>query len=89
VCGHYVRRSDKQRIAEHFQVHGPSPAGLRAELRMVEITKIPEKKAPLKRSWKTTATSKVQPALSGKVPDEPVAAPAKPDNTPASAHNEP
>jgi putative SOS response-associated peptidase YedK len=24
MCGRYVRRSDKQRIAEHFQVHGPS-----------------------------------------------------------------
>jgi putative SOS response-associated peptidase YedK len=24
VCGRYVRRSDKQRIAEHFQVHGLS-----------------------------------------------------------------
>jgi hypothetical protein len=24
MCGRYVRRSDKQRIAEHFHVHGPS-----------------------------------------------------------------
>ena len=24
MCGRYVRRSDKQRIAEHFSVHGPS-----------------------------------------------------------------
>ena len=24
MCGRYVRRSDKQRIAEHFAVHGPS-----------------------------------------------------------------
>jgi putative SOS response-associated peptidase YedK len=24
MCGRYARRSDKQRIAEHFQVHGPS-----------------------------------------------------------------
>jgi putative SOS response-associated peptidase YedK len=24
MCGRYVRRSDKQRIAEHFQVYGPS-----------------------------------------------------------------
>jgi putative SOS response-associated peptidase YedK len=24
VCGRYVRRSDKQRIADHFAVHGPS-----------------------------------------------------------------
>jgi putative SOS response-associated peptidase YedK len=24
MCGRYVRRSDKQKIAEHFQVHGPS-----------------------------------------------------------------
>jgi hypothetical protein len=24
VCGRYVRRSDKQRIAEYFAVHGPS-----------------------------------------------------------------
>jgi putative SOS response-associated peptidase YedK len=24
MCGRYVRRSDKQRIAEHFRVHGPS-----------------------------------------------------------------
>jgi putative SOS response-associated peptidase YedK len=24
LCGRYVRRSDKQRIAEHFAVHGPS-----------------------------------------------------------------
>ncbi|HTF63086.1 MAG TPA: SOS response-associated peptidase family protein [Edaphobacter sp.] len=24
ICGRYVRRSDKQRIAEYFQVHGPS-----------------------------------------------------------------
>jgi hypothetical protein len=56
---------------------------------MVEITKIPEKKAPLKRSWKTTVTSKAQPALSGKVPDGPVAAPAKPDNASASAYDEP
>ena len=24
MCGRYVRRSDKQEIAEHFQVHGPS-----------------------------------------------------------------
>jgi hypothetical protein len=24
MCGPYVRRSDKQRIVEHFQVHGPS-----------------------------------------------------------------
>jgi hypothetical protein len=23
MCGRYVRRSDKQYIAEHFQVHGP------------------------------------------------------------------
>ncbi len=24
MCGRYVRRSDKQRIADHFHVHGPS-----------------------------------------------------------------
>src|ERR1700759_2828275 len=24
MCGRYVRRSDKQRIAEHFHVHNPS-----------------------------------------------------------------
>jgi putative SOS response-associated peptidase YedK len=24
MCGRYVRRSDKQKIAEHFHVHGPS-----------------------------------------------------------------
>jgi putative SOS response-associated peptidase YedK len=24
MCGRYVRRSDKQRIAEHFHLHGPS-----------------------------------------------------------------
>jgi putative SOS response-associated peptidase YedK len=24
MCGRYVRRSDKQRIAEHLHVHGPS-----------------------------------------------------------------
>jgi putative SOS response-associated peptidase YedK len=24
MCGRYVRRSDKQRIADHFQVHGLS-----------------------------------------------------------------
>lgn len=24
MCGRYVRRSDKQRIAEHFHVYGPS-----------------------------------------------------------------
>jgi hypothetical protein len=24
MCGRYVRRSDKQKIAEHFAVHGPS-----------------------------------------------------------------
>jgi putative SOS response-associated peptidase YedK len=24
VCGRYVRRSDKQKIAEYFAVHGPS-----------------------------------------------------------------
>jgi putative SOS response-associated peptidase YedK len=24
MWGRYVRRSDKQRIAEHFHVHGPS-----------------------------------------------------------------
>ena len=24
MCGRYFRRSDKQRIAEHFRVHGPS-----------------------------------------------------------------
>jgi putative SOS response-associated peptidase YedK len=24
MCGRYVRHSDKQRIAEHFHVHGPS-----------------------------------------------------------------
>lgn len=24
MCGRYLRRSDKQRIAEHFHVHGPS-----------------------------------------------------------------
>src|ERR1700761_264096 len=24
MCGRYVRRSDKQRIAEHFAVHGPT-----------------------------------------------------------------
>jgi putative SOS response-associated peptidase YedK len=24
VCGRYVRKSDKQKIAEHFAVHGPS-----------------------------------------------------------------
>jgi putative SOS response-associated peptidase YedK len=24
VCGRYARRSDKQRIADHFRVHGPS-----------------------------------------------------------------
>jgi putative SOS response-associated peptidase YedK len=24
MCGRYVRRSDKQRIAEHFHVHGPA-----------------------------------------------------------------
>src|SRR5882757_6345327 len=24
MCGRYVRRSDKQRIADHFAVHGPS-----------------------------------------------------------------
>jgi putative SOS response-associated peptidase YedK len=24
MCGRYVRRSDKQKIAEHFSVHGPS-----------------------------------------------------------------
>ncbi|HEX3469587.1 MAG TPA: SOS response-associated peptidase family protein [Silvibacterium sp.] len=24
MCGRYARRSDKQRIAEHFRVHGPS-----------------------------------------------------------------
>ena len=23
-CGRHVRRSDKQRIADHFHVHGPS-----------------------------------------------------------------
>lgn len=23
MCGRYVRRSDKQKIAEHFAVHGP------------------------------------------------------------------
>jgi hypothetical protein len=56
---------------------------------MVEITKVPEKKAPLKRSWKTTVTSKAQPALSGNVPDGPVATPAKPDNASASAYDEP
>jgi putative SOS response-associated peptidase YedK len=27
MCGRYVRRSDKQRIAEHFQVHGLSLPG--------------------------------------------------------------
>jgi hypothetical protein len=56
---------------------------------MVEVTKIPGKKIPLNRPWKTTVTSKAQPALSGRVPDGPVAAPAKPDNAPASAHDEP
>ena len=55
---------------------------------MVEVTKIPEKKAPLKRSWKTTVTSKAQPALSGKVPDGPVAAPARPDNARTSVYGE-
>jgi putative SOS response-associated peptidase YedK len=24
MCGRYVRRSDKQRIAEHFDIYGPS-----------------------------------------------------------------
>ena len=24
MCGRYVRKSDKQKIAEHFAVHGPS-----------------------------------------------------------------
>jgi putative SOS response-associated peptidase YedK len=24
MCGRYARRSDKQKIAEHFHVHGPS-----------------------------------------------------------------
>jgi putative SOS response-associated peptidase YedK len=24
MCGRYARRSDKQRISEHFHVHGPS-----------------------------------------------------------------
>jgi putative SOS response-associated peptidase YedK len=24
MCGRYVRRSDKQKIAEHFHVHGPA-----------------------------------------------------------------
>jgi putative SOS response-associated peptidase YedK len=23
MCGRYVRRSNKQRIAEHFSIHGP------------------------------------------------------------------
>jgi putative SOS response-associated peptidase YedK len=23
MCGRYVRKSDKQKIAEHFAVHGP------------------------------------------------------------------
>ena len=27
MCGHYVRKSDKQKIAEHFAVHGPSLPG--------------------------------------------------------------
>jgi hypothetical protein len=56
---------------------------------MVKVTKVPEKKAPQKRSWKTTVTSKAQPALSGKVPNAPVAAPARPDNASASAAGEP
>jgi hypothetical protein len=32
MCGRYVRRSDKQKIAEHFHVHGPSLPRLWAEL---------------------------------------------------------
>lgn len=52
---------------------------------MIEVTRIPEKKAPVKRPRKATATSKAQPALSGKVPDGPVAAPARLDGASASA----
>ena len=29
MCGRYARRSDKQKIAEHFAVHGPGDARLR------------------------------------------------------------
>jgi putative SOS response-associated peptidase YedK len=32
MCGRYVRRSDKQKIAEHFHVHGPSLPDFWAEL---------------------------------------------------------
>jgi hypothetical protein len=57
--------------------------------RMVKVTRIPEKKAPVKRSLKTTVTSKAQPALSGKVPDGPVAAPPRAVGVSASASYEP
>jgi hypothetical protein len=45
--------------------------------KMITVTKVPEKKAPMKRSWKTTSIAKAQPALSGTVPTGPVAAPAR------------
>jgi hypothetical protein len=46
--------------------------------RMIEVTRIPEKKAPRRKSWKTTF--KAKPALSGKFPEGPIASPALPDN---------
>jgi hypothetical protein len=44
---------------------------------MITVTKVAEKKAPVKRSWKTTTTAKAQSTFSGKLPAGPVAVPPK------------
>lgn len=50
MCGRYVRRSDKQRIAESFAVHGP-----------FEVTAyLPATVALTKRTTKSTITICVQ-----------------------------
>lgn len=40
MCGRYVRRSDKQKIAEHFRA-GPSPEMMRAAARAAEDGDLP------------------------------------------------